>query len=133
MSCYWKKVLKPKYNEFIRFVIVGILATMLHYAIYLLLLKLTTVNAAYAIGYAVSFCVNFLMTNVFTFKTKPTAKKGIGFALSHLINYGLHLILLNLFIYLGIAEKIAPVFIYAIAVPANFLLVRIVFKSKWSV
>lgn len=129
----WKKDLKPKLNEFIRFVTVGTIATMAHYIIYLFLLKCMPVNAAYTIGYAVSFCGNFLMTSVFTFRAKPNTKKGLGFALSHLVNYGLHVLLLNLFIHLGIVEKIAPVFVYTIAVPTNFLLVRTVFKSKWSV
>jgi hypothetical protein len=52
--------------------------------------------------------------------------------LSHLVNWGLHLALLAAFIHFGVAERIAPVFVYAIAVPVNFLLIRTVFKSRWS-
>ena len=125
-------ILKHSFNEFIRFAIVGIIATAIHYGLYLLLLQWINVNIAYTIGYLFSFCCNFVLTNFFTFKTKPNAKKGIGFILSHFINYGLHILLLNLFIYAGIIDKYAPILVYIIVVPVNFLLVRFVFKSKYT-
>ena len=119
-----------KIREFIRFVIVGVLATVIHYGIYLLLLHYMHTNVSYTIGYVISFICNFFMSNFFTFKSKPTIKKGVGFGISHVINYMLHITLLNLFIFLGLSEKIAPVFVFAIVIPINFMLVRFVFKSE---
>lgn len=119
-----------KIREFIRFVIVGVLATVIHYGIYLLLLHYMHTNVSYTIGYVISFICNFFMSNFFTFKSKPTIKKGVGFGISHVINYILHITLLNLFIFLGLSEKIAPVFVFAIVIPINFMLVRFVFKSE---
>ncbi len=128
-----KKIIESKKtHEFIRFAGVGIIATGIHYGVYLILLHFLIPNIAYTIGYAVSFCVNFILTNLFTFKTQPNVKRGIGFMASHAINYGLHMGLLNLFIYLSIPEKYAPIPVYMIAIPVNFLLVRFVFKSKWA-
>ena len=44
------------------------------------------------------------------------------------MNYGLHLCLLNAFLALGVTEVWAPLPVFAIAIPVNFLLVRFVFK-----
>lgn len=114
--------------EFARFVLVGILATALHYGIYLLLDLVIPPNPAYAMGYVLSFLFNFYLTSRFTFKKKATVKKGVGFGLSHLVNFGLHMGLLNLFLYLGLSEALAPVPVYCICIPVNFLLVRFVFN-----
>ena len=117
-------------REAIRFCIVGVLATIVHYGIYLLLKGVINVSVAYTIGYVISFIGNFVLTNVYTFKTQATAKKGIGFVICHVINYLLHIGLLNVFIWLGVPSSLAPIPVYCIVVPVNFLLVRKVVKTK---
>lgn len=119
---------KQTLQEIIRFGIVGILATIIHYGIYWILQQYINHNIAYTLGYGISFICNFFLTAHFTFKKKATIKKGIGFGLSHLCNYLIQLGLLNLFIYIGINKGLAPIFVFAIAIPINFLLVRFVFK-----
>ncbi len=126
-----KSIIKnQKLNELIRFVFVGILATIIHYCIYLLLINVFWVNVAYSLGYLISFILNFFITSYFTFHSKPNLKKGIGFGVSHLINYGLHLVLLNFFLWLGFSTVYAPIPVFMIVIPINFILVRTVFKSK---
>lgn len=122
--------MKQNFYEIIRFGIVGIIATIIHYGIYLVLNLIIVPWIAYSIGYGTSFLCNFYLSNKFTFKTKPTIKKGIGFGLSHFINYVLQVILLSIFIKLGIPDKYAPLPVFCIAVPINFLMVRFVLKSK---
>lgn len=120
-----------KIGEIIRFGIVGVLATALHYGIYLGMLWLwpeMNISVAYSIGYLVSFVGNFLASNYFTFRTKPTTEKGIGFALSHGLNYLLHMLFLNFFLWLGLSDEWAPVPVFCIVIPINFLLVRFVLK-----
>ena len=109
-----------RFPEFIRFVMVGILATALHYGIYFLLQRFINVNIAYTLGYALSFIANFYLTAYFTF----------GFGGAHLFNYLLHIGLLNTFLWLGLSKTLAPIPVFAIAIPVNFLLVRFVFKRK---
>lgn len=118
-----------KVKEAFRFCVVGVLATFIHYGIYLLLKQWINVSVAYTIGYIISFVGNFVLTNVFTFHTKATVKKGAGFAICHVINYLMHIGLLNLFIFVGIPSSYAPIPVYCIVVPINFLLVRRVIKS----
>jgi putative flippase GtrA len=122
--------ISPKFREFVRFAIVGLIATGIHYGIYYLLNLFINVNVAYTIGYLVSWFVNLYLTAYFTFKSTLSFKKGVGFAASHLVNYVLHMLFLNLFLAFGVSEEIAPLFVFAIVIPINFLLVRFVFKSK---
>ena len=123
----WKN---PNIGEIFRFGVVGTIATALHYGIYFLLISFLETNISYSIGYAISFIGNFYLSNYFTFKTKPSIRKGIGFGISHGINYLLHMILLNIFLWIGVPEEYAPIPVFAIVIPVNFLLVRFVLKSK---
>lgn len=116
--------------DFIRFAIVGVLATILHYGLYFIMQKIIAVNIAYTLGYVCSFVANFYLTAYFTFKKKPSWSKAFGFSGAHLLNYLLHIGLLNLFLWLGVSKSLAPFPVFAIAIPVNFLLVRFVFKRK---
>jgi putative flippase GtrA len=117
-------------NEIIRFVIVGTIATLLHYGIYILLLHILSTNISYTLGYIGSLLVNFILTSYYTFKGRPNIMRALGFIGSHLINYTLHIILLNFFLWTGINKIFAPIPVYLIAIPINFFLVRFVFKSN---
>lgn len=117
-------------KELFRFGLVGAFATLLHYGIYWWLMKCININIAYAIGYILSFIANFYLTAYFTFKVKPSIKKAVGMGGAHLINFLLHMLLLNLFLYLGVEEQWVPIPVFAIAIPVNFILVRYVFKNR---
>ena len=47
-----------------------------------------------------------------------------GFAFSHVLNYCLQLVLLNIFLFLGCGEKWAPTPVLSICIPTNYILVR---------
>ena len=119
-----------KLPEFIRLIMVGVFATALHYGLYFIFQRFINVNIAYSIGYILSFIANFYLTALFTFGKKPSWKKAFGFGGAHLINYILHISLLNLFLWLGFSKPFAPIPVFTIAIPVNFLLVRFVFKYK---
>ena len=121
-------ILKLLKTEFFRFALVGVIATVIHYGLYLLLKSIVSVNVAYTIGYIISLACNFVLTAKVTFRTGVSAVRGIGFALSHAVNYCLHIVLLNLFIRVGVPSGLAPIPVYCIAIPVNFLLVRTVFR-----
>lgn len=116
-------------HQFVRFGLVGVFATAFHYGIYWFLMHYMNASIAYSIGYALSFVANFFLTSYFTFKKKATVKKGVGFVLSHGVNYLLHIVLLNVFFWMGLSKTFAPIPVYCIVVPVNFLLVRYVFKK----
>lgn len=122
-------------KEFVRFCIVGIIATAMHYGLYMLLINIVHIpaewwtNLAYTIGYVVSWCCNLWLTANFTFKESISMKRGIGFAVSHGVNYLLHVLFLNGFLWLGVSDKWAPIPVYCLVVPINFILVRTLFKK----
>lgn len=120
---------KKLFGQAIRFCIVGVMAVAIHYAIYLLLKQWIVHVVAFAIGYFISFIANFFMTAKFTFKKDATTKKGVGFLGAHIINFILQTSLLQLFLWLGVNENFAPIPVYCIAVPVNFMLVRFVFRK----
>lgn len=117
-------------GEALRFVLVGAASTLLHYGVYLLLNLRMGASLAYTLGYAVSFVFNFYMTTYFTFRTTPSWRKFAGLCGTHLVNYLLHILLLNLYLTAGIPEALAPIPVYAVAIPVTFLLARYVFKKK---
>lgn len=120
----------PIIEEAFRFIFVGILCTLLHYGLYYLMQLIINVNIAYTMGYFISFAINFWLTSRFTFGTSPSWKKLFGMGGAHGVNYILHIILLNLFIHIGIPQEWAPIPVFTIAIPINFILVRFVFKNK---
>ena len=130
-----------KFREFVRFGIVGVIAVGIHYGVYLLLLWImgidwrgaagvgTGTNIAYTIGYIVSLGCNLWLTAHFTFREAITWKRSGGFILSHGVNYLIHVVLLNAYLYIGVAEWLAPFLVLLVAVPVNFILVRTAFKK----
>jgi len=121
---------KQTAGEFLRFATVGVIATILHYGIYLLAMRWMPINVAYTLGYVLSFIANFYLTSWFTFHAAPTWGRLAGMVGAHAVNYLMHIALLNLFIWLGVKPQWAPIPVYCIVVPINFLLVRFVFKHK---
>lgn len=119
---------RETFGEMFRFAVVGTISTVMNYVIYWILQHWINVNLAYTVGYVLSFFVNYYMTAHFTFKEKASARNGIGFGGAHLLNYCLHIVLLNFFLWLGLSKELAPLGVYAIAIPTNFIMVRFVFK-----
>ncbi len=116
--------------QFLRFCIIGVLAAAVHYGVYLILQWWIALNIAYTAGYLISFIGNFILTNFFTFRTKPTWKNFVGFAGSHGINYFLHIVLFNIFLWLGVHHLIAPPLVMLVAMLVQFSILRAVF-TKW--
>ena len=142
--------------QFLRFFVVGVLATLVHWGVYVGLNRLFSLgtddaswlSVTYSVGYVVSFVGNYLASLRWTFRTKGSVGKGAGFAFSHAVNYGMHLLLLNVFLYLGVGQAMAwglemllpalvqawpwlaapdtllPLPVFCVVVPINFLMVR---------
>ena len=116
--------------EFLRFAIVGTTSTLIHYLAYWLFQYWIDLNIAFTLGYIVSFCWNYYLSARFTFHKKATASNGVGFGGAHLVNYLLEISLFNLFLSLGFHQLLAPLAVYCISVPANFVMVRFVFHHN---
>ena len=131
---------REKLGEVIRFGIVGGLATVLQYVIYLAMMPVlnhfipqmgdhSLATTANTIAYIVSFIFNFIASTRYTFKVKANAKRGAGFTLSHVVNSTMQTVCLNLFVGLGLAKQWAMIPTLCICIPVNFLLVRFFLKK----
>lgn len=123
-------------EQVFRFGIVGTIATAIHYGVYILILNLlckqeieqtVCANISYACGYFVGFCVNYVLTTYFTFKTKANKKNATGFTISHIINYLIETGVLNLLLLWDMDKTLAGLVTLVIAIPINFILLKIVF------
>lgn len=117
-------------GRILRFGITGSVATLIHYGVYLLALLRVSPTIAYTLGYAVSFCVNYVLTSFFTFKKRPSTKNAAGFTASHVLNYLLEIGILNAFLYFGMEKRLAGILVLIVVVPINFLILRFVFVRK---
>lgn len=118
-------------SEIVRFAIVGGLATVLQYAFYVVFVNAVHVKAVPSsmISYALSFIVNFFLSSYFTFHSRPNAKKGLGFTLSHIFNMGLQTGLVAIFKGI-VGPTLALLPALAICIPVNYILVRFAFTSR---
>lgn len=128
-----------KLGEVVRFGIVGVTATLLQYAIYWALIQFIgddtpssrqhlLTSVAMTVGYLLSFVFNFFASTRFTFRVKANAKRGAGFVFSHCVNYFLQMLTLNFFLWVGVPKALAPIPMFCVCVPVNFLLVRFFLK-----
>ena len=72
---------------------------------------------------------NFIASTRYTFRVKANAKRGAGFTFSHIINYTLQTVCLNLFVGMGLTKQIAMLPTLCVCIPVNFLLVRFFLKK----
>jgi len=119
---------REKILEIVRFGITGVVSTLVTYAVYYICLLWLNPTISFSIGYIVAMIVNYILTTSFTFKVKANKKNAAGFVISNGINYVLCTLFLNFFIWIGVSKIIAPIPMYAICIPINFLIVKFVMK-----
>ena len=121
---------REKLGEMVRFGIVGIVATLIQAGTYCLLVGVLNYVVANTIAYIVSFLFNYIASIHYTFRVKSTAKRGVGFLLSHVVNYLLQTATLAFFVWIGMEKRLALIPMFCICVPVNFLLVRYFLKKE---
>lgn len=133
IQTYWNKHPEKRtiVYRFLRFGLVGIIASAIHYGIYALLIMLRQdANIAYTAGFVISLCCNYILTTYFTFRQNPNKRNVTGFIASHILNYFVEIALLNLFLWIGFSEWVAPILDMAIAACINFLVLQFAFLYK---
>lgn len=115
-----------KSAEFIRFCIVGVIATALDAAIFYLVRMFASYQIALVSGYCLSLIVNYLLTIYWTFKKKPSTGNLFGVIAAHMFNlFVVRMSLMWLFVNVaGIPDRIAYIPTLLISMVTNFLVVR---------
>lgn len=116
----------PKLGEFLRFCIVGEIATALDAGIFYLVRLFASYQIALVSGYCLSLIVNYLLTIYWTFKKKPTTGNLVGVIAAHMFNlFVVRMSLMWLFVNMaGIPDRIAYIPTLLISMVTNFLVVR---------
>ena len=120
-------------NSFLRFAAVGAVATGINYPTYsLLILQFEELlpEIAYVGAFCVSIVCNFILSSYFTFGVRPTWARAAKFLTAHLINLANELILLRLWIWIGIPKLYAPLCVFLVAFPINYLMVRFALRGR---
>jgi putative flippase GtrA len=118
-------------TRFLRFGIVGVVASAIHYGIYALLIWLGYgENLAYSFGFLFSLCCNYVLTTYFTFRQRPSKRNVAGFIASHVLNYFVEIGLLNLFLWMGFSRWLAPIMDMAVAAFINFLVLQFAYLYR---
>ena len=121
---------REQIGQVVRFGVVGVLATLLQYGVYILLLRWMHPAVANTVAYIVSFLFNYIASVRYTFRVQSTVRRGVGFAFSHLVNYTMQTVLLLFFLWVGMQKQWAMLPVFMICVPTNFLLVRYFLRNR---
>ena len=119
---------RDKIGEILRFGLTGVVSTLATYLFYYIFLNWLNPTISFTLAYLIAMVINYLMTTSFTFKVKANKKNAFGFVVSNAINYLLCALFLNFFIWMGVLEQLAPIPMYMVCIPINFLIVRYVMK-----
>ncbi|WP_249413206.1 GtrA family protein [Alistipes montrealensis] len=120
-------------SAFVRFAVVGGIATGVNYATYVVLVRhFDDLRPAFA--YVCAFCVsivcNFILSSYFTFRVQPSVARAAKFLAAHLINLVNELVLLEIWLWVGVPKLYAPLCVFAVAFPINFFLVRFALRGR---
>lgn len=120
-----------KVAEILRFCIVGGLATVIQYGIYVVFVDVVGVKAVPStiISYTLSFILNYFLSSYFTFNKRPTAHNLLGFIGSHAVNMGMQTGIVAIFKGI-VGDTLALLPAFAICIPLNYLMVRFAFHNN---
>lgn len=116
-------------SEIFRFCLVGGIATLIQYGVYVVFVDAVGVKAVPStlISYGISFIFNYILSSYFTFHKKPTKQNMLGFICSHAINMGMQTGIVAIFKGI-VGDTLALLPALAICIPLNYLMVRYAFN-----
>lgn len=117
-------------SEFVRFLLVGAINTLLSYLLYLVLLNFLSYLLAYSVSYFIGIVISYFLNIKFVFKKIASFTSFIKFPIVYIIQYclgaGILWLLVDRF---GITPAIALVAVILSTIPVTFLASRLVLKK----
>jgi len=118
-------------REFIKFIIAGIINTVLSYLLYLILLLYLTYQISYVVSFILGILISYYINSKFVFNEQLSIKKLLSFPVVYVVQLLLNYLFLYVFIeILSISSKLAPLLVTIISLPVTFLLSRFVLKGN---
>jgi putative flippase GtrA len=117
-------------ERLLRFAVVGVANTAVYYACYLLIRLTVPYLVAHLLATAVAMTFSYLVNCYFTFRVKPSWRTFVLFPLSNAVNIGLTTGGLPVAVeWAGLDERIAPLAVGLLAIPATFWVARFVMTT----
>lgn len=117
-------------NEFFRFLLVGLINTLISYILYLLFLVFFTYLTAYSFAYCAGILMSYFLNTHYVFKKRVSLARFLKFPVVYVIQYALGIIMLWLIVgKLGFSPRLAMFAVIVISIPFTFLASRFVIKS----
>ena len=117
-------------RETVRFLLAGGINTLILYGLYLLFRILMHYNPAYTAAYLLSIFSAYGLNCLLVFRVRVRLATFLAFPLVYLVQYGLNLAFLNLFVKLGMGTGIAPLAAVSAGLPAVYLMMRRVLRAR---
>jgi putative flippase GtrA len=119
------------HKPFFRFLIVGVINTLLSYLVYFLLLNFFTYTPAYSIAYCVGIVISYFLNARYVFSQPLNLRHFLKFPIVYIVQYGLGIAILKLLVETGsVGPRLGMVFVILITIPVTFLLSRYLLKGK---
>lgn len=120
-----------RFARFFRFILSGGLNTAITYGIYLVLLQQISYQISYTVAYVSGIVVSYALNRAFVFKSHRGLRSILLFPLIYITQYGIGMLLLWLWIDIAkLSDKIAPLVVVVVTVPATYVLSRFVFLGN---
>ena len=114
-----------------RFIILGLINTMLTYILYLIFLFLLPYIWAFSITYLFWLANSYFFSSYWVFKKKIAIKSAMIFTIYSLSNYLINIMALWFFINLiGFSETIAPLITISLLTPVFYFMSKKIFLGK---
>jgi putative flippase GtrA len=118
-------------GEGLRFLVTGVVNTLVSYAVYFVLQLAMPYQAAYAIAFLVGVATSYLLNVKFVFRVEHTRAKALVFPLVYVAQYALGAALLALLVErAGIPQAWAPLLVTVVMIPVTFALSRLVMRGR---
>ncbi len=122
---------KQHARELLKFWASGVASFFMHNVVYLMLLYCgINASVAYALGFVAWMTTNFLLSNFFTFRTRPSVRRAIAFSISAAIFFAIQFVGFTVCQYLDIHDGLITPIVYTVAFPFNFLMVRYAMRKQ---
>jgi putative flippase GtrA len=111
--------------EFRRYLLFGVLNTLLTYIIYLMCLRFGSYRVAYTVSFVSGILISYLFNSHFVFKKELRVTKALQFIVVYVVQYFVGLGFLFILIDVAHLSKVfAPVLLVLLIVPTNYCLNR---------
>lgn len=117
-------------GEFVRYVVVGALNTLVAYALFVAAMRVIPYLVAYSGAYATGIALGYALQSRFVFRVPIRWRTALRFPVAYLVQYAAGAALLWLLVdSLGIARTVAALIVVAAVVPLGFVLNRVALRQ----